>query len=146
TDSNFLILSNDRWGFPSFMADGNIGVFWILMVVVLVAAIVVWKWRTKVNIDTGAPHRRVLFSLASFLGLGAVAFFATGVPCHWSWPAVSENGRLIEGGFATNAGYLSVTVALGLYTASHVAEITRGSILAVPKGQSEASNALALSG
>jgi general L-amino acid transport system permease protein len=39
-----------------------------------------------------------------------------------------------------------VTVALGLYTASHIGEIIRGSILAVPHGQSEASNALALSG
>ena len=35
---------------------------------------------------------------------------------------------------------------MALYTASHIAEIVRGSILAVPKGQNEASNALALSG
>jgi general L-amino acid transport system permease protein len=70
----------------------------------------------------------------------------TGGPLNLSWPAVSESGRVIEGGFTTNAGYLSVTIALGLYTASHIAEIIRGSILAVPKGQSEASNALALSG
>ena len=32
------------------------------------------------------------------------------------------------------------------WAASHVAEIVRGSILAVPKGQNEAANALALSG
>ena len=40
---------------------------------------------------------------------------------------------------------MSVTVALGLYTASHIGEIIRGSILAVHSGQSEAANALALS-
>ena len=61
-------------------------------------------------------------------------------------PTVSENGRRIENGLVTNFGYISVTIALGLYTASHIAEITRGSILAVPRGQSEASNALALGG
>jgi len=61
-------------------------------------------------------------------------------------PAVAESGRRIEGGFVLNSGYISVTVALGLYTASHIAEIIRGSILAVDKGQSEAANALALSG
>ena len=33
-----------------------------------------------------------------------------------------------------------------IYTASHIAEIIRGAILAVPKGQNEAANALALSG
>jgi general L-amino acid transport system permease protein len=37
-------------------------------------------------------------------------------------------------------------VALVLYTASHIAEIVRGSIQAVPKGQGEAASALALSG
>ncbi len=33
-----------------------------------------------------------------------------------------------------------------VYTASHIAEIVRGSIQAVPKGQGEAASALALSG
>lgn len=39
-----------------------------------------------------------------------------------------------------------MTLALGLYTASHIGEIIRGSILAIHTGQSEAANALALSG
>ena len=146
TDDNFLILSNDRWGFPSFASDGNVGLFWLALLVALVVAIVVWVWRTRVNIETGAPHRRVLFSLLTFLGLAIIAYFALSRPYLMSWPAVSESGRRIVRGFATNSGYISVTVALGLYTASHIAEIIRGSILAVPKGQSEASNALALSG
>ena len=55
-------------------------------------------------------------------------------------------GRVIVGGIATNDGYIALTLALGIYTASHIAEIIRGSILAVPKGQVEAANALALSG
>ena len=44
-----------------------------------------------------------------------------------------------------NFGFIAVTLALGLYTASHIAEIIRGSILAVPRGQTEAANAIALS-
>jgi general L-amino acid transport system permease protein len=146
TDDNFLILSKDRWGFPSMMKDGYVGLFWFLMLGVAIMTLIVWKWRTKINRDTGAPHHRVLYSFLTFVGFGAMAFAATGVPYRWSWPAVSDSGRIIQGGFATNAGYISVTVALGLYTASHIAEITRGSILAVPKGQTEAANALALNG
>ena len=61
-------------------------------------------------------------------------------------PTISESGRRIVGGIATNDAYVALTLALGVYTASHIAEIIRGSILAVPKGQNEASNALALSG
>ncbi len=146
TDNVVLLLSNDRWALPSFATDGNTALFWAFVVVALVAAAVVWFWRTRVNIATGAPHRRLLWSFTTFVGLAAVAFVALGGPYRWSFPAVSESGRVIEGGFATNAGFLSLTFALGLYTASHIAEIIRGSILAVPQGQSEASNALALSG
>ena len=146
SESNYLILSNDRWAVPSLTKDGNVGIFWLLMLVALVLAVSVWRWRTRVNLDTGAPHRRLLLSLLTLLGAGLIAFVATGLPYRMSWPAVAESGRTIDGGFATNAGYISITVALGLYTASHVAEIVRGSILAVDKGQTEASNALALSG
>ena len=59
---------------------------------------------------------------------------------------LSENRRRIDGGFSVNWGFMSVTIALGLYTASHIGEILRGSILAVHHGQTEAANALALSG
>ena len=41
--------------------------------------------------------------------------------------------------------YAALLISLVLYTASHIAEITRGSIQAVPKGQQEAATALALS-
>jgi general L-amino acid transport system permease protein len=151
-DSPVMVLSNDRNGIPSFATDDptsggdNVGLFWALMAGALVVAVAAWIWRTRVHIATGAPHRRVLWSFGSLLGLGAVAFVALGGPYRWSLPAVSESGRLIEGGLVTNAGYLSITLALGLYTASHIAEIIRGSIQAVPKGQTEAANALALTG
>ena len=147
TDNTALLLSNDRWGIPSFATtDGSTSLFWIGMLVGLVAAAAVWRWRTKVNIDTGAPHRRVLFSFLTLLAIAIVFFLIAGNPYRMSWPTVSENGRRMEGGIATNSAYISLTVGLGLYTASHVAEIIRGSILAIHRGQTEASNALALSG
>jgi len=146
TDSNLLIYSKSRLGVPSILNNDNGSLFWILMVVALVVAAAVWMWRTRVNVATGEPHRRVLFSALTFVGLAAVAYVALGGPISASFPKVSESGRLIEGGMGTNDGYVSVTIALALYTASHIAEIVRGSILAVPNGQKEAANALALNG
>ncbi len=146
SDSNLIIYSKTRWGFPSIANEDNSGAFWAIMAVTLVASVGVWIWRTRVNERTGQPHRRVVWSLATFLGVGIVAFIALGGPVRWSFPAVSESGRLIEGGLTTNDAYIALTLALGIYTASHIAEIVRGSILAVPKGQNEAANALALSG
>jgi general L-amino acid transport system permease protein len=51
---------------------------------------------------------------------------------------------VVVGGFSGLGSYFAVLGALVLYTASHVAEIVRGSIQAVALGQTEASNALAL--
>ena len=146
TDTNFMILSKTRQGFPSLANDGNTGIFWLLMLIALAVAVGVWIWRTRHHIETGQPHHRVIWSFATLVAIGVVAFVALGGPLRWSWPAVSESGRLIEGGLTTNDAFVSLTVALALYTASHIAEIIRGSILAVHRGQSEAANALALSG
>ena len=44
------------------------------------------------------------------------------------------------------APYFGALLALTIYTSSHIAEIVRGSIQAVPRGQGEAADALALSG
>jgi ABC-type amino acid transport system permease subunit len=40
--------------------------------------------------------------------------------------------------------YAALLIALVIYTASHIAEIVRGSIQAVPKGQTEAPTRIAL--
>ncbi len=146
TDATLLMYSNQRLGIPSIASGDNSGLFWILLLVALIVAAGVWTWRTRVNIATGEPHRRVLYSLGTFILLGLIAFFVLGGPISSSFPEVSEGGRLIVGGLATNNAYVSLTFALALYTGSHIAEIVRGSILAVPKGQNEASSALALSG
>ncbi len=146
TDATLLMYSNQRLGIPSIAAGDNSGLFWIFLLVALVVAAGVWRWRTRVNVETGDPHRRVRYSLGAFLALGIIAFIVLGGPITGSFPEVGEGGRLIVGGLDTNNAYVSVTLALALYTGSHIAEIVRGSILAVPKGQNEASSALALSG
>ena len=146
TDNNLMILSSSRLGFPSLQNNDNGGTFWIVMAIALVAAIAVWVWRTKYNERTGAAHHRVIYSFGTLLVVGIAAYIGLSGPISFSWPVVSESGRLIVGGIATNDGYIAITLALGVYTASHIAEIIRGSILAVPKGQIEAGNALALSG
>jgi general L-amino acid transport system permease protein len=146
TDLNIAIISKSRLGFLSLANEPNAGWFWLTMLFGLIVAAGVWRWRTKVSDATGAPHHRVLWSLGTFTIIGVTAFVAFGGPLRWSPPEVGETGRTIVGGLTTNDGYVALTLALGIYTASHIAEIIRGSVLAVPKGQTEASNALALSG
>ncbi len=146
SDNLWLIVNNDRWGVPGFEQAGSISVFWAIMAVAVVAAVWIWRRRTKTFDATGQPHHRAIWSLGTLLAFFIVGYFVAGQPFDISWPALSENRRTIEGGFMINWGFMSLTAALGLYTASHIAEIIRGSILAVHSGQSEAANALALSG
>lgn len=143
---NLFIFSNEEWGIPSLADNGSLRLYLILGAVFVVAAALVWRWRTGINDRTGEPHHRVLWSLGVLVVLLTLAYFALGSPFSIAWPTLTENRRRIVDGFAINAGFMSVAGALGLYTASHVAEIVRGSILAVNWGQTEASNALALSG
>jgi general L-amino acid transport system permease protein len=144
--NNLLTLSNEEFGVPSLADNGNLALFGVFALIGLMAAFVAWRWRTKVNLDTGEPHHRVLWSMGVLTGILLVGYVVLGEPIRITWPTLGENRRRIVDGFAMNAGFMSVAGALGLYTASHIAEIVRGSILAVSTGQTEAANALALSG
>jgi general L-amino acid transport system permease protein len=144
TSHNLFIFSLEQWGVPSLADGGGLLYFAVAVVVALVVASLVWRWRTRVHDQTGDPHHRLVWSLGLFIALFALAYLLFDEPFRITWPALGESRRRIIDGFAINAGFISVAGALGLYTASHVAEIIRGSILAVSRGQTEAADALAL--
>jgi general L-amino acid transport system permease protein len=138
-----LVIINNRYlAVVGFTAQPNFGPFLLILAVALLLAAGVWWWRTHRSERTGEPHRRFLWSTAVFVVVATVAFAALGGPIGLSRPEL--DGRALEGGYVGLASYFAVLAALVLYTASHVAEIVRGSVLAVPKSQTEASNALGL--
>ena len=62
---------------------------------------------------------------------------------HWSIPAI--DGFAIDGGAALSPEFLAVLAGLTFYTAAFVAEVVRAGIAAVPRGQIEAAQSIALS-
>jgi general L-amino acid transport system permease protein len=139
---DLFVISNQRIAVPSISGGDNAGIYGLVMLAALAAAVAVWLWRTRIFNETGRPHHRVVSSFATVAVIAAAGYFALGGPISLSRPELSE--RVITGGFTMLASYMTVTMALTVYTASHVAEIVRGSILAVPKGQTEASFAVGL--
>jgi general L-amino acid transport system permease protein len=139
-----FIFSLEQWGIPSLADSGNLLSFSLAMILALVVSALVWRWRTRVHDRAGDPHHRLFWSLGVLFLMLALAYVLLDEPFRVTWPTLSENRRRVIDGFAINSGFISVAGALGLYTASHVAEITRGSILAISRGQTEAANALAL--
>ena len=139
-----LVIINNRYvAVVGFTAQPNFGPFLLIMAVALLIAAGVWWWRTNRSEQTGEHHHRFLWAFGVFAVVSLFGFIVLGGPIGLSRPTL--DGRVREGGFQGLASYFAVLIALVLYTASHVAEITRGSILAVPKGQTEAANAIALS-
>jgi general L-amino acid transport system permease protein len=146
SDHNILILSNTVFGIPSFNSGTGIIAFWLFMLAAVLAGGFTFWWRTRRHERTGVPIRRARYTLGVFALIALVGYLTVGDAFSISWPELSESRRRLASGMSMNFGFISVTIALGLYTASHIAEIIRGSILAVPKGQTEAANAIALTG
>lgn len=143
SDDPALLLSNSTFAVPSFVREDAFGTWLAVLGVAGAIGVGVWIWRTRVEIATGKPARRIALTGGLLVGtfvLGLLAFDALSM----SWPALE--GNRIAGGFRFTTAYAALTLALALYTASHIAEIIRGSIQAVDKGQFEAADALALTG
>ncbi len=105
-------------------------------------AFAVARWRTSVSDRTGAPHRRIPWSLGALVLVAAVSWLVLDPPISLSLPVL--DGRVVDGGVWLYPEYLSLLIALVLYASSFIAEIVRGSILAVHQGQGEAADSLGL--
>lgn len=139
-----MILSNRGiwmvWG----EATQPLGPFLAVLGVGLAVAVALGVWRTRKFDETGTPHHRILWGLGAFLVIGGVGYVALGGPVEMTLP--TREGRLVTGGIDLQPTYGALLAGLVIYTASHIGEVVRGSIQAVPKGQKEAAQAIALSG
>ena len=106
-----------------------------------VLAVVVSIARRKYSDRTGKPSRSLIFALLTFLIVVIGAWLILG----YSWTQPVVDGRGTIGGLRLDPSFFALVVTLVIYTSSHVAEIVRGSILSVSKGQGEAADAIALS-
>jgi general L-amino acid transport system permease protein len=114
----------------------------VAVVVALVGGLVVARYRQSYADRSGRPARSGLWGVlvAAIVLVGAWLVLGLGV----TTPELE--GNRVFGGITMTPAYFASLLALVAYTASHIAEIVRGSIQAVPRGQGEAADALALSG
>jgi general L-amino acid transport system permease protein len=143
TPFGWLVISNLEIYVPGISSGATASTFQLILVLCVALGAVLWWWRTRVQDRTGQPHHRWLWSLGLIVVVGAVSYVALDRPLTISVPVLE--GRVVTGGFGGLGAFFAVLGALVLYTSSHVAEIVRGSIQAVSRGQTEAANALALS-
>jgi general L-amino acid transport system permease protein len=135
-----MIISNRGVAVPWFIGAG-----YGLVAVGLVGSLAAWlvaRWRSSVSDRTGALPRSGLWGVGAF----GVVFLIGWIAFGYEWTLPSIDGRQTVGGIRVDPSFFALFFALVIYTASHIAEIVRGSIQAVPRGQGEAADAVALSG
>ncbi len=138
-----LVMSVAEFGVAVPRGDGHGLAYLALVTLGLAAAMAVGAWRSRVEERSGAPGRRWLWGGALFAVVAVAGYVALDAPVVVSRPEVEGLG--ITGGNRMGLPFVATLVGLVLYTSSHVAEIVRGSILAVPRGQNEAAGAIGLS-
>jgi general L-amino acid transport system permease protein len=142
-DLDVIVISNRGLVGPGVEQTAALSGFLLVAAFGVATAVAVAIWRTRVFDRTGQPHHRVLWSGGLLALFVVVGFFLFDRPVGISLP---ERGELATtGGFRLSPEYAALLIGLALYTASHIAEIVRGSILAVSRGQTEAANAVGLS-
>ena len=126
------------------------GVAGVIMLVALGAIWAVSRRSKQRQLLTGHPLPFWRIAGGILLGALAVIWLSVGVPFEWSLPVFKETGPILRRGFQGDTAIvvipemLAVWFALTLYTAAFIAEIVRSGIMAVSKGQSEASVAMGL--
>ncbi len=135
---DLFVVSNRGIAIPWFEGSG------MALLGAITAGLIVWWlvswWRNRLSDKTAKPSRALLFGFTSFVVVTVGAWIILGY--QWTLPVVEDRGTL--GGLRLDPSFFALLVTLVIYTSSHIAEIVRGSILAVPKGQGEAADALAL--
>lgn len=126
------------WGEPQ---DGFR--LWLLllggaMVIALVVRAALVRWQDA----SGTPRYPWWGAFGVFAAIGAITFFATGQPLEFQRPVLE--GRAYAGGAQLSPEFVALLVGLVLYTGAFIAEVVRGSILAIPRGQDEAAAAVGL--
>lgn len=120
------------------------GTPWLLVALAgLAAAALVYRWRVRRRVEQGRETRPGLWAAAVALSGLALAALPPGPVLVVDVPARSGFG--LQGGIRWTPEFAALVTGLVVYTGAFIAEVVRGGLLAVPRGQWEAARALGLS-
>ncbi|HEX5939181.1 MAG TPA: ABC transporter permease subunit [Dehalococcoidia bacterium] len=137
-----VFVSNRAAAIPSLSTHEGIGLFLAVGAIGVIAGLVVHRLLIRQHERTGQERYPGWTALAVFAGVAGLGFLASGLPLSVDIPDRGE--RSYSGGLQMSPEFAALLVALVLYTGAFIAEVVRGSILAIPRAQTEAAAALGL--
>ena len=123
------------------LSDGS-GIVFLSLLLAICVIFALSRWARKRQRETGQIFPVFWSSVGIFFIVPTLTFFAMGSPIGLDYPILK--GFNFKGGVSLKPEYLALWLALSYYTACFIAEIVRGGILAIHKGQREAAYALGL--
>jgi general L-amino acid transport system permease protein len=137
-----IFLNNRGLAFPAPIF--GFGMWFVLaaFVIAIVVAFVLSGWSRRRQAATGKQFPIISANIGLIILLPLLVFLASGLPLSFDYPVAGKFN--LTGGAVIGPEFISLLLALSFYTASFIAEIVRGAIRAVPKGQTEAAGALGL--
>ena len=125
---------------PTFQDGFNYVI--VALIVSIILAVIYRIWAKQVQTKTGKIYPVFSVGLIIIFGITGITFFASGAPVGLEIPSL--RGFNFRGGLAVRPEYIALWFALSYYTSAFIAEIVRGGILAIHKGQTEAAYAIGL--
>jgi general L-amino acid transport system permease protein len=137
-----LFLNNRGLFMPQPISQPGFRYVVAVLLIGIAGAIAFRMWAKRRQVLTGQQAPVGWVTLGLVVGLPLVVFLLAGMPLEFAYP---EKGRFnIRGGIEILPEFVALLFGLVTYTAGFIAEVVRAGILAVSKGQSEASHALGL--
>jgi general L-amino acid transport system permease protein len=137
-----VFLSNRGLVLPSIpIEEANL---WVLAAAAagLVAVYALHRRQIALHLQDGRSRR--LWPYALILAVGLPALVSMGLGASWTITIPQLRGFNFVGGLTLAPEYFALLIALVTYTSAFIAEIVRSGIQAVPRGQSDAAQALGL--
>ena len=129
---------------PEPILESGAATVWTALALGIVSSLVLARWARDRRDRTGQAFPVFRASLVLTLGAPVLALAAHGFPLTWEWPRLRGFNIAGDTGMWLPPEFVALLLALSVYTASFIAEIVRGGILAVSSGQMEAARALGL--
>jgi general L-amino acid transport system permease protein len=137
-----FFLSNRGFVVPRPIADPGLLPFALAILIAIVAALALRHYARQQLFDHGRKITIWPYVLGLLIGLPLLCAPVFGVPVTFEIPVLK--GFNFSGGSRLIPEFVALLLALSTYTASYIAEIVRGGILSVHKGQMEAGSSLGL--
>ena len=125
----------------------NLNIFLYSIVLAIIGIIIVRTYARKLQENEGKQLPVFYISLGLIVILPLLSFLVGGVSLDFEIPVIKQlsiTSFTYEGGLGIPPELIALTLALGLYTATFIAECVRAGIQGVGKGQKEAAASIGL--